>query len=283
MVNVCHLKKLNSFILFHGTGWSYTILHTVKMCSIAFVAKVSVEWWGLYTYSSSWNSLWLPAWGSSCSSWVLINQISFKLALVLCEAMALAHVSDKYKVISESFQSVMNCISTSVTHHDVPFRVVPFRVYAVALAFLPVLQALLLLTWNHIYGQWLVLNFRDIQLWGAFLSVHRGRWQQNKSCKSELSGYTTVFLAAWNCCCEQPMHKTSHRYTACLSPAIEFVGFFLIGEVWPECLHSVTKIFLCLNWENGPEVCELPMTLLLKGIWLFHALQLQFCLCGAKG
>jgi len=68
------------------------------------------------------------------------------LALILCEAMALTHVSDIYKVISESFQSVMNCIFTSVTHHDVTFRVVPFRVHAIALALLPVLQALLQLT-----------------------------------------------------------------------------------------------------------------------------------------
>jgi hypothetical protein len=75
-----------------------------------------------------------------------MNQIPHKLALILCEAMALTHVSDTYKVISESFQSVMNCIFTSVTHHDVHFRVVPFRVHAFALAFLPVLQALLQLT-----------------------------------------------------------------------------------------------------------------------------------------
>jgi hypothetical protein len=60
--------------------------------------------------------------------------------------MALTHVSDTYKVISESFQSVMNCIIISVTHHDVPFRVVPFQFHAIALAFLPVLQALLQLS-----------------------------------------------------------------------------------------------------------------------------------------
>jgi hypothetical protein len=60
--------------------------------------------------------------------------------------MALTHVSDTYKAISESLQSVMNCIFTSVTHDDVHFKVDPFSVHTFPLAFLPMLQALLHLT-----------------------------------------------------------------------------------------------------------------------------------------
>jgi hypothetical protein len=45
----------------------------------------------------------------------------------------------------------MNCIFTAVTDHDVPFRVVLLQVYAVGLAFLPVLQALHQLTVGFTY------------------------------------------------------------------------------------------------------------------------------------
>jgi len=43
IMNVSHLKILNNFILFHGTGRSYTILHTAKTCSVAICSR-SVEW-----------------------------------------------------------------------------------------------------------------------------------------------------------------------------------------------------------------------------------------------
>lgn len=161
-----------SFILFHGTGRSYTILHTAKTCSVAICSR-SISWVVRFIYCSSWSSLWLPSRGSSCSSLVLTNQISYKLALVLCEAMALTHVSDTYKVIAESFESVMNCIFTSYSSWC-PLQSCPLLSSCSCTGIsASAASTAAAVCWNHIHGQWLVLNFRDIWLWGAFLSIHR--------------------------------------------------------------------------------------------------------------
>jgi len=182
-MSVSHLKIFNTCILFHGTVWSHSILYTAKTCSVPICSK-SISWVVRFLCSSCWNSLWLPAWGSSCSSLVLINQIPCKLTLVLCETVALTHVSDTYKVISDSFQSGMNSILTSVTHHDVPFRVVPLWFYAVALTILAVLQTLLQLTIGITYmvSDWSwISEIPSCEV--HFYPYTEQRSQQNKSCK----------------------------------------------------------------------------------------------------
>jgi len=110
-----------------------------------FGAKVSVEWWDLYILVVGTVFDCLPE-GHHAVLWYLYIKFHTSWHSFFVKQWHLLMLSDTYKVISESLQSGMSSIFTSVTHHDVPFSVVPFRVYAIALTILPVLQALLQLT-----------------------------------------------------------------------------------------------------------------------------------------
>jgi len=182
-MNVSHLKILNSFISFHGTGWSHTILNTAKTCSVAICSR-SISWVVRFIYSSSWNSLWLPAWGSSYSSFSSYKSNSIQVGT--CSLLSNGTYSCKWYIQGNIWKFPVSielylylCYSTWCPFQSCPLssscNCTGISASAASTAAADCS--------NHIYGQWLVLNFRDIQLWGAFYFYHNRINHASKNCR----------------------------------------------------------------------------------------------------